>query len=106
MLEMLIEEREYVAVFFMGDECKGEESEMDQDTSAKEEDFETADCQEILAELAGIFDELGDIGILTVVTDQKEVASENGEQYKKDSLGAFQPHRGSISILNMLQIQS
>ena len=61
ILEELIKDHEYVAVFFRG-------------TCDEEED----DCDAVLGKLESIDDELDEIGILIVTTPDKEVSRENG----------------------------
>ena len=62
ILEDLIKDHEYVAVFFRG-LC----------------DEESDDCDAVLAKLEGVDDELDEIGILLVTTADKEVSRENGK---------------------------
>ena len=69
ILEELIKDHEYVAVFFRGP-C----------------DDEGDDCDAVLAKLESIDDDLDDIGILIVTTADKEVSRENGKQLNKDIL--------------------
>ena len=69
ILEELIKDHEYVAVFFRGP-C----------------DEEGDDCDAVLAKLESIDDDLDDIGILIVTTADKEVSRENGKQLNKDIL--------------------
>ena len=69
ILEELIKDHEYVAVFFRGP-C----------------DEEGDDCDAVLAKLESIDDDLDDIGILIVTTADKEVSRENGEQLNKNFL--------------------
>jgi len=61
ILEELVEKHEYVAVFFRG-LC----------------DEETDDCDGVLAKLENIDDELDEIGILLVTTDDKGMSRKNG----------------------------
>lgn len=61
ILQELIEDHEYVAVFFRGT-C----------------DDENDDCDGVLANLETVDDELDEIGILLVTTEDKEVSRENG----------------------------
>ena len=66
ILEELIKDHEFVAVFFRGP-CDEEED----------------DCDAVLAKLESIDDDLDEIGILIVTTADKEVSRENGElKYK------------------------
>ena len=62
ILEELIKDHEYVAVFFRGP-CNEE----------------TDDCDAVLAKLESIDDDLDEIGILMVTTADKEVSRENGQ---------------------------
>ena len=62
ILEELIKDHEFVAVFFRGP-CDEEED----------------DCDAVLAKLESIDDDLDEIGILIVTTADKEVSRENGE---------------------------
>ena len=62
ILEELIKDHEYVAVFFRGT-CEEE----------------TDDCDAVLGKLESIDDDLDEIGILIVTTPDKEVSRENGE---------------------------
>ena len=73
---------EYVAVYFKGDwltrasaEQDVGEAEDDVDSEAEDE----VDCVEVLAELETIDDDLSDIGIIFVTTEDTEVATANGE---------------------------
>ena len=61
ILEELIKDHEYVAVFFRGP-CDEEED----------------DCDAVLAKLESIDDDLDEIGILIVTTADKDVSRENG----------------------------
>ena len=65
ILEKLVEEHEYVAVYFSGD-C---------DDTKKA----ASDCQAALAELETIDDDLEEIGILMVTTEDRQVALDNGK---------------------------
>ena len=69
ILEELIKDHEYVAVFFRGP-C----------------DEEGDDCDAVLAKFESIDDDLDDIGILIVTTADKEVSRENGKQNNKKNL--------------------
>ena len=71
ILQDLIEEHEFVAVFFRG-AC----------------DEEADDCDAVLAKLESIDDELDEIGILLVTTDDKEVSREN-DLIELPALGMF-----------------
>ena len=62
ILEELIKDHEYVAVFFRGP-C----------------DEENDDCAAVLAKLESIDDDLDEIGILIVTTADKEVSREHGK---------------------------
>ena len=62
ILEELIKDHEYVAVFFRGP-CDEEED----------------DCDAVLAKLESIDDDLDEIGILIVTTADKELSRENGK---------------------------
>ena len=64
MLEELIKDNEYVAVFFRGP-CDEEED----------------DCDAVLAKLESIDDDLDEIGILLVTTADKEVSRQNGSLF-------------------------
>ena len=63
MLEKLVEDHEYVAVYFTGD-CDNNKE---------------VDCDAALAELETIDDELEEIGILMVTTEDTQVAMDNGQ---------------------------
>ena len=63
ILEELVKDHEYVAVFFRGP-C----------------DEETDDCDAVLAKLESIDDDLDEIGILMVTTADKEISRENGDK--------------------------
>ena len=65
MLEELIKDNEYVAVFFRGP-CDEEED----------------DCDAVLAKLESIDDDLDEIGILLVTTADKEVSRQNGSLFQ------------------------
>ena len=71
ILQDLIEDHEFVAVFFRG-AC----------------DEEADDCDAVLAKLESIDDELDDIGILLVTTDDKEVSRDN-DLIELPALGMF-----------------
>lgn len=66
MLEELVKDHEYVAVFFTGD-CNSH-------SNAKI----TSECRTAVAELETIDDELEEIGILMVTTEDAQVAADNG----------------------------
>ena len=73
---------EYVAVYFKGDclardSAKHDDSEADDGVDDEEE--EEVDCEEVLAELETIDDDLREIGIIFVATEDTEVATANGE---------------------------
>ncbi len=102
MLEMLVTSHEYVAVFFQGRRCEEEEEEQqgrqqqDEEGEAEEGGHQTSeeeggdapagakespvDCDQVLAELEGIDDELDEIGILIVTTKDDRVAEDNGDE--------------------------
>ena len=84
ILQELIEEHEFVAVFFRGP-C----------------DEPTDDCDAVLAKLESIDDELDDIGILMVTTDDKEVSREN-DLIQLPALGMFRYIIYSIVIIKLL----
>ena len=62
ILEELIKEHEYVAVYFRGDCANNKE----------------VDCDEILADLETIDEDLDEIGIMLVTTKDNQVAIDNG----------------------------
>ena len=73
---------EYVAVYFKGDclakkSAKPEDGDGEDDVGNEEE--EEVDCEEVLAELETIDDDLSEIGIIFVTTEDTEVATANGE---------------------------
>ena len=63
ILEELIKEHEYVAVYFRGDCANNKE----------------VDCDEILADLETIDEDLDEIGIMLVTTKDNQVAIDNGK---------------------------
>ena len=72
---------EYVAVYFKGD-CLARDSAKPDDSEAEddvENEKEDVDCEEVLAELETIDDDLREIGIIFVTTEDTEVATTNGE---------------------------
>ena len=62
ILTELIEEHEYVAVYFRGDCANNKE----------------VDCDEVLADLETIDEDLDEIGIMLVTTKDTQVAKDNG----------------------------
>ena len=62
ILTELIEEHEYVAVYFRGDCVNNKE----------------VDCDEVLADLETIDEDLDEIGIMLVTTKDTQVAKDNG----------------------------
>ena len=70
MLAVLIGSHEYVGVFFRGKMCDKEVEE-----SKNDDEF---DCDSALAELETIDDELDNMGIILVTTNDMEIAKENG----------------------------
>ena len=64
ILEELIKEHEYVAVYFRGDCANNKE----------------VDCDEILADLETIDEDLDEIGIMLVTTKNNQVAIDNGKK--------------------------
>ncbi len=111
MLEILVTSHEYVAVFFQGSQCNPEEEgDLQQDDEeaiadgdmqedgeegevevAKEEEETSVDCDQVLAELEGIDDELDEIGILIVTTKETRVAAENGKKGETGSCDGYSP---------------
>ena len=79
ILEELIKEHEYVAVYFRGDCANNKE----------------VDCDEILADLETIDEDLDEIGIMLVTTKDNQVAIDNGKlsfikfQFSKPYLSSF-----------------
>ena len=59
------------------DYAKPDDSEAEDDVENEEE--EEVDCEEVLAELETIDDDLREIGIIFVTTEDTEVATTNGE---------------------------
>eukprot|EP00095_Tigriopus_kingsejongensis_P000183 snap_masked-scaffold487_size158652-processed-gene-0.30 protein:Tk00183 transcript:snap_masked-scaffold487_size158652-processed-gene-0.30-mRNA-1 annotation:"hypothetical protein DAPPUDRAFT_202746" len=83
MLSALIGAHEYVAVYFRGDVCQETaptevEAEDSDDTNGDSEQDKAVNCDQVLAELETIDDELDDIGIIIVTTNGFEVANDNG----------------------------
>ena len=83
ILSDLVHDYEYVAVYFKGD-CLARESAKPEDGDGEDEvgnddDEEEVDCEEVLAELETIDDDLSEIGIIFVTTEDTEVATANGE---------------------------
>jgi hypothetical protein len=96
MLEGVVASHEFVAVFFQGDECEEKEEEVGEQAEGEAkaaneeaeeekadkvlEEFEVVvDCDQVLAELEEMDDELDEIGILIVTTKDTRNAAENGE---------------------------
>ena len=75
ILEELIKEHEYVAVYFRGDCANNKE----------------VDCDEILADLETIDEDLDEIGIMLVTTKDNQVAIDNGKL-------SFMPKKYQIGI--------
>ena len=59
------------------DSAKPDDGEAEDDVDNEEE--EEVDCEEVLAELETIDDDLREIGIIFVTTEDTEVATTNGE---------------------------
>ena len=83
ILSDLVHDYEYVAVYFKGD-CLARESAKPEDGDGEDEvgnddDEDEVDCEEVLAELETIDDDLSEIGIIFVTTEDTEVATANGE---------------------------
>jgi hypothetical protein len=86
MMSQLVAKHEYVAVYFKGD-CltttaqtkpkNGDKEEVDE--NMEEEVEEKKDCDQVLAELETVDDELTDIGIIFLTTEDFEVATEHGK---------------------------
>lgn len=90
MLEELIDRHQFVAVFFRGDGCPTE-SDSDEDDGndlTQSSKQSKVNCDQILAEMETIDDDLDDIGIIIVTTAGFEVAKDNGVQ-EFPALGLF-----------------
>ena len=75
----LIEDQEYVAIFFSGKDCVPDDKEYESDEQVekssaeiREEEEGLTDCEKVLRGLETIDDELNDIGIAFVQTDNEE----------------------------------
>ncbi len=79
ILADLIENHEYVAVYFRGNECDDDEEDEknDQNEEDQEEDSKV-DCEQVLAQLETIDDELDEIGVILVTTSDGQMAKDHG----------------------------
>ena len=92
ILRSLIEDYEYVGVFFRGS-C----------------DEESDDCDAVLSKLEAIDDELDEIGILLVTTPNREISRENGlielPALAMFRNGAFLPYESDVQAATEKQLK-